>query len=168
MIHVAAVGAVLVARRRPRPAGVRARPGLREPVRADHPAARHRNEVPLLLIRGAGQVERAAAERRMSRHDQPERTPHPADLFDRDGIGKRIQADPAFILGDRDPEPAHLAQPLDDLDWKAMFALVLLDDRRDLLLHELADGRAKERVLPGQVEVHEAEGSITTDADVSC
>ena len=52
----------LPARGRARPAGVGAGAGLREPVRADDLAAGHRDEVAVLLLLGAGEVQRPAAE----------------------------------------------------------------------------------------------------------
>ena len=71
----AAVGAVLVPGRRPRPARVAARARLRQPVGADHLALGHRDEEALLLLGGAGEVERPAAEAGVRGDDQPERTP---------------------------------------------------------------------------------------------
>ena len=111
----------------------------------------------LLLLRRAGQVERAAAQAGVGRDDQPERAPHPADLLDGDRVGERVEAGAALVLGDRDPEPAELADAPDDLDREAALAFVLLDDRRDLGEHEVADGVAEQRVLRGEVEVHRAE-----------
>ena len=52
------------------------------------------------------------------------------------------------------PEPADLADAADDLDREPALALVLLDDRRDLGQHEVADRVAEQRVFGGQVEVH--------------
>src|SRR6185503_18832929 len=114
----------------------------------------HRHEVAVLLVLRAGEVQRAAAERRMRRDDQPERAPDPPDLLDRDGVGEGVHPRPALVLGDRDAEPAHLAEALDDLDGKLVLALVLLDDRRDLLLQEVADRGAEQLVLGGEVEIH--------------
>ena len=128
----AAVGAVLVARGRPRPARVAAGARLGQPVRADDLALRHRHEEALLLLVRAGEVERPAAEARVRRDDQPERAPDPADLLDRDGVGERVEAGAALVLGDRDAEPAELADAPDDLGREAPLALVLVDDRRDL------------------------------------
>ena len=90
----------------------------------------------------------------MGRDDQPERAPDPADLLDRDRVGQRVEAGPALVLRDRDAEPAELADAPDDLDREAALALVLLDDRRDLGRHEVADRVAQQRVLRGEVEVH--------------
>ena len=127
-----AVRAVLVACRRARPARVAARAGLGQPVRADHLALRHRHEEALLLLVRAGQVERPAAEARVRGHDQPERAPDAADLLDRDRVGQRVEPGAALVLGDRDAEPAELADAPDDLGREAALALVLVDDRRDL------------------------------------
>ena len=68
----------------------------------------------------------------MGGDDEPERAPDAADLLDRDRVGERVEAGAALVLGDRDAEPAHLAEAADDLDREAALALVLLDDRRDL------------------------------------
>ena len=115
---------------------------------------RHRDEEPLLLLGRARQVERPAAEARVGGDDQAERAPHPADLLDGDRIGQRVEAGPALVLGDRDAEPAELADPPDDLDREASRALVLVDDRRDLGEHEVADRVAQEDVFRGEIEVH--------------
>ena len=56
------VGAVLEAGGRAGATGIGAGAGLGQAVRAEDPALRHRDEEPLLLLRGAGQVERPAAE----------------------------------------------------------------------------------------------------------
>ena len=150
----AAVGAVLEAGRRPRPARIAAGARLRQPVRADDLAARHRHEVPLLLLGRAGEVERAAAEAGVGRDDQPERAPDPADLLDRDRVGQGVEARAALVLRDRDAEPAELADPAHDLDREAPLALVLVDDRRDLGRHEVADRVAEQLVLGREVEIH--------------
>jgi hypothetical protein len=86
--------------------------------------------------------------------DDPERAPDAADLLDSDRVGQRVHPGAAVLLGDGDPEPAHLAEASDDLGREAVGALVLVDHRRDLRLHEVADGRAEEGVLGREVEVH--------------
>ncbi len=150
----AAVGAVLEPRRRPCPA--RIAPGARfgQAVRADDRPAGHRDQEALLLVVRAGQMERPAAEARMGRHDEAERTPHPADLLDGDGVGEGVETGAALLLGDRDAEPAELADAADDLDREASLALVLVDDGCDLGEHEVTDRVAQEGVLGRQVEVH--------------
>ena len=96
----------------------------------------------------------------MGRHDQPERAPHPSELLDRDRIGERVEPGAAFVLRDRDPQPAELADPAHDLGREAPLALVLIDDRGDLGEHEVADRLAEQRVLRGEVEVHDPERTI--------
>ena len=81
---------------------------------------------------GAGEVERPAAERGVRRDDEPERAPDPADLLDRDRVGERVEPRAALVLGDRDAEPAELADAPHDVDREAPLALVLVDDGRDL------------------------------------
>ena len=60
--------------------------------------------------------------------------------------------------------------PLDDLGREAPVALVLVDDRRDLGDHEVADRVAQQDVLGREVEVHDPErtpGQRASDAGAS-
>jgi hypothetical protein len=66
------------------------------------------------------------------RHDEAERAPHTPDLLDGDRVCQRVEPGATFVLRDRDAEPAELADLRDDLGREAPFALVLVDDRRDL------------------------------------
>src|SRR4029450_10930402 len=134
----------------------RARGGAVCAITADDPARGPRDEEALLLLRRPGKVEGPAAEARVRGDDQPERAPDPPDLLDRDRVRQRVQPGAALVLRVRDAEPAHLAEPPHDVGWKAALALMLIDDRRDLLDHEIADGGAQQRVLRGEVEVHAA------------
>ena len=86
----------------------------------------------------------------MGGHDEAERAPHARDLLDRDGVGQGVEPGPALVLRDRDAEPAELADPTHDLAREAPFALVLLDDRRDLREHEIADGVTQQGVFGGR------------------
>src|SRR4029078_6352604 len=70
--------------------------------------------------------------------------------------GSAHQPRPPCVSWDGDPDPAHLAEPAHDVDGKLVLPLVLVDDRRDLLLHEVADRRPEELVLRVEVEVHRA------------
>ena len=55
----------------------------------------------------------------------------------------------------------------DDLDREAPLALVLVDDRGDLVDHEVADRRAQQGVLGREVEVHARERSTGPAARVT-
>jgi hypothetical protein len=99
--------------------------------------------------------------------DQAKRSPHATDLLDRDGIGERIEARSALVLGKRNAKPAHLAETPDDIDRKAPRPLVLVDDGRHLVGHEVADRVAEENVLRGEVEVHDPEPITTLRRRVS-
>ena len=69
-------------------------------------------------------------------------------LLDRDGVGERVEAGAALLLGKRDAEHAHLAQLGHDLGREAALFLVLLDDRLDFLgagSRESCDGAARAR-----------------------
>ena len=113
---------------------------LGEPVGADAPAPEASGvQPPVALLVRARDHQRPAAEARVGGDDQPERPPDAADLLDRDRVGERVHPGAAPALRDVDPEPAELADPAHDLDREAALALVLVDDRRDLGLHELAD-----------------------------
>ena len=60
----------------------------------------------------------------------------------------------AVLLRDRHPHQPELGQLGDELVREAVLAVELRGDRRDLLLRELADGRADELVLGREIEVH--------------
>ena len=130
--------------------------GLGQAIGTDHRALRHRDQEALLLLMRAGEVKRPAAEARVGRDDQPERSPDAADLLDGDGVGERVEPGAALVLGDRDAQPAELADAADDLDREPSLALVLVDDRCDLGQHEVADGVAQQGVFGREVEVHGA------------
>ena len=98
----------------------------------------------------------------MRRHDEPERAPDPPDLLDGDGVCQGIQAGTALVLRDRDAEPAELTDPAHDLGWESPRPLVLVDDRRHLGDHEIADRVAQEDMLRREVEVHRPEGTTGT------
>ena len=99
----------------------------------------------------------------MGRDDEPERAPHAPDLLDRDGVGEGVHPGAALVLGDRDAEPAHLAEPADDLDREAALPLVLLDDRRDLLRHEVADRRREAARAPARGRGPRPSGLLALD-----
>jgi hypothetical protein len=97
----------------------------------------------------------------MRGHDDPERPPDATDLLDRDRIREGVQPRAAILFGDRDPQPAHLAEPAHDLARETMFALVFLDGRCHFGCHELADRLLEKTVLGRQVEVH----GVSLDTD---
>ncbi len=104
-------------------------------------------------------MERPAAETRVRRDDQPERPPHASDLLDRDRIRQRVESGTTLVFRDRDAEPAELPDAPDDVGREAPIAFVLLDDRRHLARHEVADGLPEQPMLGGEVEVHGGEGT---------
>ena len=90
----------------------------------------------------------------MGGDDQAERAPDAADLLDGDRVCQRVEARPALVFGERDPEPAERTEPVDDPARETSRLLVLVDLRRDLADHEIPDRLAEEGVLRGEVEVH--------------
>ena len=147
---------------RARPTRVTPGPGLGQAIPADDLAAGHRHEEPLLLLGRAGEVERAATQARVGRHDEPERAPDPPDLLDGDGVGQGIEPGTTLVLRDRDAEPAHLADVPDDLDGEPTLALVGIDDGGDLVEHVRADRVAQEPMLARQIQVHGREPTTAT------
>ena len=149
----AAVRARLVARRRPACRRRRSPPGSVRPYAPSIcPDARGGRYRP--VARPWRRWQRPAAEARVRRDDDPERAPDPADLLDGDRVRERIHPGAAPALRDVDPEPAQLADPAHDLGREAPRALVLVDDRRDLLGHERADGVPQQDVVGREIEVH--------------
>ena len=78
----------VAARSRPRAARVAPRPWLGEAVGADHLAGCHRSEVSLLLLIGAGQPDRVAAEAGVRADDDADAARDPRQLLDGDRVGK--------------------------------------------------------------------------------
>src|SRR5690606_4805304 len=72
--------------------------------------------------------------------------PAPGDLLHGQRVGQQRLAQPAVLLGDGQPEQAHLPHPIDDLLRVGVLALQLPGHRQDLLVHELPD-RAKNLLL---------------------
>ena len=151
-----------MARGRARATGVAAGVRFCQAVRADDPAAGHRDEVALLLGLGAGQMQRTATQARVGRDDEPQRAPDAPDLLDGDGVGQRVETRPTFVLRDRDPKPAEFADALDDLRREAPRPFVCIDDRRYLGHHEVPDRLAQEHVFRGEVQVHDSERTTQT------
>ena len=137
-----------------RPPASRAGAGLGEPVAADDLAARHRHQELALLVVGAGEQDRAAAQRRVRRDDQPERAPDPADLLDRDRVGEGVHAGAAPLLRDGDAEPAHLAQLVDDAAGNRRSRSCSSTSGATSPSMYVTDGAAEQLVLGRQVEVH--------------
>ncbi len=125
------LGATPRRRREPRPGS-----DMRE--RAAHLAGRHPREVLLLLLRRAVLQEHVGHDE--VGVDHPRHAHPPAgDLLDHQRVGQQRLAEPAELLGDRQPEHAELLQPLDDLGRVLVGVLELLGHRDDLLVHELPD-----------------------------
>ena len=117
-----------LARRRARAARVGAGLRLGQAVRAEHLALRHRHQPALLLLRRAGQVQRAAAEAGVRRDDDAERAPDAGELLDGDGVGERVEPGAALVLGIGMPRRPIGPSIADDIAGEAALMLVLVDD----------------------------------------
>ena len=115
------------------------RPGSDMRERAPHLTGRHPREVLLLLLRRAVLQEHVGHDE--VGVDHPRHAHPPAgDLLDHQRVRQQRLAEPAELLGDRQPEHAELLEPLDDLGRVLVGVLELLGHRDDLLVHELPDG----------------------------
>ena len=78
---------------------------------------------------------------------------HPAagDLLDAQRVGQQRLAQPVVLLGDRQPEDPELLEPVDDLLRVLVRVLELGRDRKDLLVHERADGLEDLGLVVGEV-----------------
>ena len=108
---------------------------------------RHRDEEALLLLAACRRGGAAAAEARVRGDDEPERAPHAADLLDRDRVGERVEARAALVLGDRDAEPAHLAEAPTISSGKRRSRSCSSTTGATSFCHEVADGVAQQDVL---------------------
>ena len=141
---------------RPRAGAARVRPGARlgQPVRPQHLAAGHGAQVALLLLIGAGQVDRVAAEAGVGRDDDPDAPAGAGQLLDGDGVGQGVEAGAAELLRVRDAQQAQLGRLADDLVRELALALQLVGDRHDLALGEVAHRAPDLFVLRAEGEVH--------------
>ena len=71
--------------------------------------------------------------------DAGDRDPAARELLDDHRVGRQVEAHPAVLLGDRDPEEAELLHLLDDRLGELVLGVVVLRVGEDLLVDELAD-----------------------------
>ena len=142
----------------PRAGAARVRPGARfgQPVGPQHLAAGHGAQVALLLLIGAGQVDRVAAEAGVRRNDDPDAAAGAGQLLDGDGVGQGVEARAAELLRVRNAQQAQLRRLADDLVRELALALQLVGDRHDLALGEVAHRAPDLFVLRAEGEVHAA------------
>jgi hypothetical protein len=72
--------------------------------------------------------------------DAGDRHPAPRQLLDHQGVREQGFGQAAVLLGDGEPEQAHLAHPVDDLLRVLVGVLEVLSVGDDLLVHELVHG----------------------------
>ena len=70
--------------------------------------------------------------------DAGDRDPAARELLDDHRVGGQVEAHPAVVLGDRDPEQAELLHLLDDRLGELVLVVELLGDGDDLVVDELA------------------------------
>ena len=131
---------------------VRADLGLRERERAANLARRHLRQVLLLLLVGAELHQQVGADE-VRVDDARDRDPAARELLDDHRVGRQVEAHPAVLLGDRDPEQPELLHLLDDRLGELVLVVVLLGVRDDLLVDELADHLDDRLLLVGHLLV---------------
>ena len=72
-------------------------------------------------------------------HDAGDRDPAARELLDDHRVGGEVEAHPAVLLRDRHAEQAELLHLLHDRLREGVLVVVLLGDRDDLVVDELAD-----------------------------
>ena len=76
------------------------------------------------------------------------------ELLHGDGIGERVQARPALILGIRHAKEAHRSKHRHDIAGEAALMLMLIDDGLRLAPREVAHRLAQQDMLRGKVKIH--------------
>src|SRR3954451_1381440 len=149
------------------PAGRRAQPtrdvgaGVRlgQPERPDQLHPGHRRQPPLLLLLGAAEVDGAHGQAAVHAHERGHRRVAAGQLHGEHPVGKSRAARTAVagVLGAGDAE---LSEPRDEFAGKLPAGPVLVDDRLDLLVHELPDAVEQRPVVVAQqrLEVVEVRG----------
>ena len=77
------------------------------------------------------------------------------ELLDRERVGERVGAGAAVLLRERDPHQPELAELAHDLVRERLRPVELAGDRRDPRLRELAHRALQQRVVVGEIEVHD-------------
>ena len=113
-------------------------------------AGRHARQVLLLLLVGAELHQQVGADE-VRVDDAGDRDPAARELLDDHRVGRQVEAQPAVLLGDRDPEQAELLHLLDDRLGELVLVVVVLGVREDLLVRELADHLGDRLLLVGEV-----------------
>ena len=85
--------------------------------------------------------------------DAGDRDPAARELLDDHRVGRQVEAHPAVLLGDGDAEQAELLHLLDDGLGELVLVVVLLGDREDLLVDELAHHLGDRLLLVGLLGV---------------
>ena len=123
---------------RPRVARVRAGLGLGQPERTELCAAAQDRHPFALLLLGSEQVDRLRAQRRVRAQGDRDRRVDARELLDGQHVGERVGAGAAVLLGKRDPHQVQRAELGDDVVGDRLRPIILLGERRDLALGELA------------------------------
>jgi hypothetical protein len=130
-----------------------ARLGEPMPVRSSPVASRR--EVGGALLLGAVLGDHPAGER-VAADGAGDAHPPARDLLEGERERDRVDIEAAVLLGDGEPEQAHRLHRVDDLGRVAVGLLPLPGDRTDLLVDEVTQGVAVQRLLVAQGEVHGA------------
>ena len=116
---------------------VRADLGLRQREGGAELAGGHPREELLLLLVGAELHQQVGADE-VGVDDARDRDPAARELLDDHRVGREVEPHPAVLLGDRDAEQPELLHLLDHGVGELVLVVVLLGDREDLVVDELA------------------------------
>ena len=114
-------------------------PGLGHRERAAHLAGGHLRQQPRLLL-GRAVLRDQVRHDEVGVDDAGDRHPAAGELLHHQRVGQQRLAQPAVLLGDGEPEQAHLAHAVDDVGRVLVGVLQPLRVRDDLLVDEGAHG----------------------------
>ena len=123
-------------------------------------ALRHRRQVALLLLLGAELEQRQRVQADVHRDQRAECRLAALDLLADQRLGDVVEPGAAVLGRDHRPQQAQLGHPLDDAHVEVVVDVVLLRDRQDATIDELAHGLLDRALLVGQIEIHRGAPSL--------
>ena len=127
---------------------VRADLGLRQREGGAQLAGGHARQEVLLLLVGAELDQQVGADE-VGVDDARDRDPPARELLDDHRVGRQVEAHPAVLLGNRDAEQPQLLHLIDHGLGELVLVVVLLGDRDDLVVDELAHHLGDRLLLVG-------------------
>src|SRR6266513_4014839 len=155
------VRVAVAARDRLKTAGVAARAGLGESVRADLPSGQEVGKVALAKCVRTADIDRGPAQTRRAADDVPERRVRARELLDRDAVPELAETLSAHLLAESETEEAHGGHRVDHGPRYLVLLFDLALERREPLFDELADRTLEHEKVVGKDGIHQPSFAVS-------